>query len=105
MSELPTRESFGELFRGVGQLSHCLVRLVGLVDACLFDGADLPSMTLLVSKDPTDRCTPNSWGMPSRSVGVNAEGTQFDKQRKATEMLTDGYVSFVILDYWRGTPK
>ena len=37
--------------------------------------------------------------------GVAAEGTQFDKQRKATEMLTDGYVSFAILDYWRGNPK
>lgn len=50
----------------------------------------LSLLHLLVSKDPTVRCTPNSWGMPSRSVGVNAEGTQFDKQRKAMEMLANG---------------
>lgn len=43
-------------------------------------------------------------GMSSLGVLLQKE-TLFNKRRRKMEMLADGDFPFVILDYWRGTPK
>lgn len=52
------------------------------------------------SKDPMVRCTPNSWGMPSRAVGVAAEGLHSliskEKQWKCLQMFVFPVLFWII---------